>query len=61
MSHETVSERGLELEKMMIEILARFTDEERNRIFRIIAERFCLHCGSERTERHPMCHCRNDE
>lgn len=27
----------------------------------LLAERMCMHCGWKYTERHPICHCENDE
>jgi hypothetical protein len=62
MSAETVeTERGKALEKQLLIIIGKFTDEERGRIFELIGEHFCLHCGIAYTERHQICHCRNDE
>ncbi len=61
MSQETVEEeRKLALEKQLLEVLAKFTAEERARIFGLIGERFCIHCGDEHTVKHPYCTCQDD-
>jgi hypothetical protein len=44
----------------ILAMLKLMDDDERDFVFRSLAEKYCLDCGKER-DRNFICHCENDE
>lgn len=45
----------------LLTCLAALDDAARESLYLKMHELYCRHCGSKFTEKHPVCHCENDE
>lgn len=45
----------------LLACLAALSDDARAKLWDKMHELYCRHCGSASTEKHPVCHCENDE